>query len=511
MSHWVVLAGLSVLVLVSLWLRVRSLNFHLWIDEGLSVGISSHHLSQIPALMRQDGSPPLYYLLLHVWMGVRGRSEVATHELSLIFALLTIPVAYWAGASLFDRRTGVVCAVLAAGAPYLTVYGQETRMYSLLGLLALVVAASFVHAFVRRRRRYLPVFVVSLAAALYTHNWALFLGLMSAAAFLLCVRESRGERSLWRDGALAFGGVALLYAPWVPTVIYQARHTGAPWSLPPVVWSLSQGMYSVVGGRGVAIALLLGAGTGLLALRAHGSAPGWVRLATACLLVLGLGTLLTAWVGAKVTSAWAPRYLAVVVGPLIVLFGLGLARAGRLGLVALALTVCFWVLDPMPRSLDTKSNVASAIAKVRPQLDPGALVLSTQPEEVPTVAYYLNRVSRYGSPLGRVADPGIVDWRDALGRLKRSSVKSTLMPMINSLKPGERVALVVSLSLPKTPLWMKLINRASDQWSSALRRDPALERISTSAAHSGAAGVPVRVTVYLRRDRPIPAISGGSR
>src|SRR3979409_138551 len=103
-------------------------------------------------------------------------------------------------------------------------------MYSRLTLLALIVAASFVQAFVRRRRRYLPVFSVSLAASLYPHNWALFLGLMCGVAFLLCVREERADRrGLWRDGLLAFGGVAVLYAPWVPTVIYQAKHTGAPW------------------------------------------------------------------------------------------------------------------------------------------------------------------------------------------------------------------------------------------------------------------------------------------
>lgn len=511
--RWPVVAVLAVLLLVSLWLRVRALNFHLWVDEGLSVGIASHPLSEIPSLMRQDGSPPLYYLLLHLWMGVRGRSEIATHELSLIFALLTIPVAYWAGTSLFDRRTGLACAVLAAGAPYLTIYGQETRMYSLLALLALVVAASFVHAFVRRRRRYLPVFVVSLTTALYTHNWALFLGLMSAVAFLLCVRgSSRDARpALWRDGAVAFGGALLLFAPWVPTVFFQARHTGAPWSLPPVVWSLTQGMYSVVGGRGVAIALLLGAGTGLLALRQREETGGGDRPAIVSLLVLGVGTLITAWFISKVTSAWASRYLAVIVGPLILLFGLGLARGGRLGLVALALTACFWLLDPVPKSLDTKSNVASAIAKVRPQLDSGALVLSTQPEEVPTIAYYLPRVSRYGSPLGRTADPGVVDWRGALSRLRRSSVHATLMPMVNSLTPGERVALVLPLSLPKTPLWMKLINRASDQWSSALRRDPALERIATSAAHQFSARLPVRVMVFVRRGGGAFARSGGAR
>ena len=53
-----------------------------------------------------DGSPPLYYLLLHGWMGLVGEGEAATRALSLIFALIAVPVAYWAGNAVFDRRTG---------------------------------------------------------------------------------------------------------------------------------------------------------------------------------------------------------------------------------------------------------------------------------------------------------------------------------------------------------------------------------------------------------------------
>jgi len=498
---WAV-AALSLLTLVSLYLRTRGLHVQYWIDEGLSVGISGHHLSQIPGLMREDGSPPLYYLLLHVWMGLRGSHEVATHELSLVFALLTIPVAYWVGASIFDRRTGLVGAVLTAGAPYLTTYGQETRMYALVALLALVVAGSFVHVFVRRDRRYLPVFVASLTAALYTHNWALFLGLMTAVAFLVCVRESppKDRRPLWRDGAIAFGGVAVLYAPWLPTLLFQVRHTGAPWTLPPVLWSLTQGLYSLVGGRGAAVALVFGAGAALVALRGAEPARRWMLLAAKCLLILGLGTLLTAWIGAKITPAWAIRYLAVIVGPLILLFGLGLARAGRLGLIALALVACFWILDPVPSSLYTKSNVAAAVAKVRPVLaSEGGLVLSTQPEQVPTLAYYLPRGFHYGTPLGPSSDPRVVDWRNALTRFRRSSVSSVLTPMISSLAPGEHVVLVVPLRLPHSPLWMKLINRTSTRWTSALEHDPYLRTVASSSHDWKSSGLPVSITVFARR------------
>ncbi|HZU40059.1 MAG TPA: hypothetical protein VE992_03355, partial [Solirubrobacteraceae bacterium] len=96
-----VVVALLAMLGASVWLRTVALHFYYWIDEGISVGIASHPLSHIPSLMREDGSPPLYYLILHLWMAWRGHSEIATHELSLIFALLTIPVAYWAGASLF--------------------------------------------------------------------------------------------------------------------------------------------------------------------------------------------------------------------------------------------------------------------------------------------------------------------------------------------------------------------------------------------------------------------------
>jgi hypothetical protein len=495
------LAALSVLVLGSLWLRTRGLRVHLWVDEGLSVGIARHPLSQIPSLLRQDGSPPLYYMLLHVWMALRGSTEIATHELSLIFSLLTIPAAYWAGTSLSDRKTGLICGGLAAGVPYLTAYGQETRMYALLALLALIVAASFTQAFARRRRAYLPVFAASLTAALYTHNWSLFLGLSAGAAFLLCVRECpRDERAaLLRDGAIAFGAVAVMYAPWLPTVLYQSKHTGAPWALPPVVWSLSQGLYALVGGRGAAVALLLGGGTGLMALARGDDVRGRTALVAKCLLVLGLGTLLVAFLYAKTTPAWAMRYLAVIVGPLLLLFGVGLSQAGRLGLVALVLTASFWVLDPVPDKLDFKSNVATAIARVRADLGTDPLVLSTQPEQTPTIDYYLRRPARYGTPLGPSADPRMLDWRDALERFRRSSVRSVLVPMLRTLAPGQRIVLVVPINLPRKPLWMALVKRSSSRWLSYLEHDPALRQIASASPDAYVAGLAVRATVFERR------------
>src|SRR3954467_1566998 len=115
-----VLAPLALVTAGTLLLRTGVLHTGYWIDEAITVGIASHPLADIPSTLRLDGSPPLYYLLLHGWMAVAGTGEAATRALSLGFALLAVPVAWWAGSAVFGRRAGVLAAAGAAGSPFLT-------------------------------------------------------------------------------------------------------------------------------------------------------------------------------------------------------------------------------------------------------------------------------------------------------------------------------------------------------------------------------------------------------
>ena len=80
-------AAVTGLVGLSLLLRATQLHAGFWIDEGISVGVAHHHWTSIPHLLRQDGSPPSYYMLLGIWIRVFGDGEAATHTLSLVFAL----------------------------------------------------------------------------------------------------------------------------------------------------------------------------------------------------------------------------------------------------------------------------------------------------------------------------------------------------------------------------------------------------------------------------------------
>ena len=211
-------AAVGLAMAASLLLRTGALDAGYWIDEAISVGIASHELVDIPRVLRQDGSPPLYYLLLHGWMQVVGGGEAATRALSLAFALLAVPVAWWAGCAAFDRRTGALAAAAAAGCPFLTYYAQETRMYALVVVLSLLACASFVLAFARGRRRHVALLGVWLGALLYTHTWAVFLAAAMAVAWL---GMWRAHKVAGRDGVLLSTAVVALYAPWVPTLLAQ--------------------------------------------------------------------------------------------------------------------------------------------------------------------------------------------------------------------------------------------------------------------------------------------------
>src|SRR5438270_1763439 len=121
---------------------------------------------------------------------------------------------------------------------------------------------------------------------------------------------------------------------------------------------------------------------------------------------------------------------------------------------------------------------------MRPHVTSGTLVLSTQPEEIPTLAYYLPKVHSFVTPLGRVPDPRIMDWRDALARLRRSSVHGVLAPIVDALRHGQRLLLVTPTSnFPTSPEWMVLINTATVRWSYFLSHDSHLRLLGYSNDH----------------------------
>jgi len=315
------------LVALAAALRAPTLGRAYWVDEGISVGIASHRLSQIPGLLRRDGSPPLFYVLLHFWDRAFGTSQVATHLLPYTVSLAVVVVAWWSARRLFGQTVGVFAALLAATSPFLNWYGTETRMYPLVVGLGMVGVACAVRASLKRSARDFAIAVVAFVALLYTHDWSLYLFAITVAA-LAAWALWRGERGQLRWTALGAGLVAAAYLPWLPTFVYQARHTAAPWAVHPSIGDLFADPSTVLGGTlGVVVAPVV-----LIA-----AAVTWLgrnredNEVTAVVGAIAVATIVTGWLAAQVEPSWTSRYLGIALGPILLALAacLGGAWAGR--------------------------------------------------------------------------------------------------------------------------------------------------------------------------------------
>jgi hypothetical protein len=496
-------AGLGLLVLLSLLLRTRQLGIGFWIDEGLSVGIADRPLTDIPGVLRQDGSPPLYYMLLHVWLGVFGTSEEAARAFSLLCATLAIPAAWWAARALFGDRAAWMAAVLTAANPFLTQYAQETRMYAMVALLGLVACAAFGRAFLgegteRERRRWAVALAIVLAALMYTHNWALFFAAACGGTWLVLLARTppQDRRVSLRTGLIGFGGALVLYLPWVPTTLYQAAHTGAPWSSAPSVLALLGVPGALLGTMAQGV-LALVAGAGVAAMLARGEER---RARTAlALLAVGAATVLVAWLASQASPAWANRYLAIGLSPFLLAAAGGLAHAGRLGVAGLVIVTAMGVGDTAPNE---KSNVRTVAESVAPGVRAGDIVVSTQPEQIPVLHYYLPDVRRFATLTGPVADLGVTDWRDGTERLRAARAHKDLQPLLDELPVGNRLVLVApifhDLRRWRAP-WTKAIHVHSLQWAQYLSNDPRFRVVAIDPGLPDQRGPnAVEATVYVK-------------
>jgi mannosyltransferase len=469
-SRWLVPVGLPLLVLISLYARSRQLHAGFWIDEGISVGIAHEHWTSIPHLLRQDGSPPLYYMLLGIWMRLFGDSEAATHTLSLVFGLACVPLAFFAARAVFGRPAALAATVLAALDPFLTYYAQETRMYELEAFLSLVVAWSYVEGILRGRRAWTPVFVVATALLAYSHNWGLFLCVGLAAATVAFARDRL------RLLGIAAAGVAVLYAPWVPTLLSQVRHTGAPWSTRPSFHDLFLSAGTVIGGDAPWVTLVLVGGAALGGVVVHERTQE--RREIAALLTVTAVTVVLAFVASQISPAWTARYFAVIFGPVVLVAGQAIARARRLGVATLVALVFLFAGFSVKND---KENAKGITAGTRPYLKTGDLIISTHPEQVPVLRYYLGPGYRWATTLGPQPDPLIFDWRDAVSRLKAVKEQPTIDSLLRSVPPGGQFVVFEPVFRDYRAwraTWTKLVWRKASDWSWLLEHDPRLQLVA---------------------------------
>jgi 4-amino-4-deoxy-L-arabinose transferase-like glycosyltransferase len=454
-------AGVVVVVAAGIVLRFWTRSA-LWLDEALTVDIAKRPLSQLHQLLRQDGAPPLYYVLLHFWMKVFGTSNLGVRSLSGVISVITLPVAWLAGRT-YGRRSAWCVVLVVASAPFAIYYGTEARMYSLVMLLTALGFLALVRAMRNPRPGNLIAVAVVAAALLYTQYWALYL-LASLGLWLLWLGRhgqpdtARRTNARWTFGALVVAG--LLFVPWLPTFVFQSRHTGTPWAAPgnfgAIVSALTgftdnQATLSAVGtnqGRLLAIIYLLFAFLGVFGVardrwhieldlhtRPKARAVGFVVFAT---LVLAVG-------GGLITkSGYSNRYASVIFIPFILLVVMGAMtlRDPRARVVLFAVAALAG-LAVGAQNINTQRTQAPGVAAVLTAHARSGDVVAFCPDQLGPAVYRLTSTSGYREiTYPRSTGPAIIDWVDYKAAVQSHPTAAFVAELEATARTGHSIWLV---------------------------------------------------------------------
>ncbi len=409
----------------------------LWLDEALSVNISRLPVGQIPAALSHDGAPPLYYLMLHVWMQAFGSGDFAVRALSGVTSVVSLPFFWAAGRRLGGRKVAWVAFFLALSSPFAISYATTTRMYSLMILLALLGYLALSRAFEDPKPGRLVAVGAVTAALLYTHYWALYL--------VIVVAVWLGWR-IWRTGrgwpvlkAVVVG--AIVWLPWAPIFVFQTLHTGTPWTTSASPGDLI-GVFGDYSGTGPWGALLMFATFALFLFGTFGrsAAPGTFvtienpdglprrvpagpavvlelkpRPGTGPLVAIAAATLILAVVlGAVANAAFVARYTALVLPLFLLVVSVGVAvipgQRFRVGCVAVLCVA--GLLTGLGENGQQRTQASQVAAVLNAEAQPGDLVVYCPDQLGPAVDRLLRVRGVDQITFPRAIGPQRVDWVD---------------------------------------------------------------------------------------------------
>ncbi len=405
----------------------------LWLDEALTVNIARLPLHDLPAYLKRDGAPPLYYVLLHYWMGIFGTSDLGVRSLSGVMGVVTIPLVWLAGKRLGGRVVGFAAMLLVATSPFAVRYDTENRMYAMVALLTVLGFLAIDRVLQRPRPGNLIAVGVVTGLLLYSQYWALYL--VGVVFLWLAYQAWRGPerwRRTARPALVAMFVGSLTFLPWVPTFIFQSQHTGTPWSTPANFAGMVNAITTFAGGgtnQGRALALiyfgLCGLGLfGIAVNRRHIDLDIRTRPLGRPVTIVIVGTLAAAIAGGYLSkSAFDARYASVVFVPLILLVALGVTtfldlRVRTWILVAAVLAGLFGSIPDITTNRTQAGQVSRALNS---QAHAGDIVAYCPDQLGPAVARLLPSGRYQQITFPRDTGPTYVNWVDYAAATHKAS------------------------------------------------------------------------------------------
>lgn len=199
-------------------------------------------IDTVKTLVIEDAQhPPLYYILVRLWVQGLGHSAAVTRALSALMSLLVFPCIYYLCLELFNSPlVGWLAIALISISPFHVLYAQEAREYSLWTVMILLSSWALLRALRITAQnegiglQHWVIYALTLALSLYTSSLSLLVG-MAQGIYVIAREHFRLTKSLLAyliASLIAF----LAFVPWLAIIIATWSQIGATWTAIPIAW-----------------------------------------------------------------------------------------------------------------------------------------------------------------------------------------------------------------------------------------------------------------------------------
>ena len=225
--------ALVIVVVIGLASRLHEIHYSLDGDEVFSVKLASKPIMEVISLSLQDKPhPPLYNILLHLWIKVFGSSEASVRALSISLSGAFILITYGLLCRLMSHWLALGMLFILAMSPLFVYYGQQARPYALIAFLSTANLLSFITVLeVPHDRRRLAIWATLCVLLLYAQYLAIVLITLQVALAFFCLRSDRLTICVYGSAASAF------ILPWFIAAMGGSIAAGAD-PLPHISWTV---------------------------------------------------------------------------------------------------------------------------------------------------------------------------------------------------------------------------------------------------------------------------------